>query len=114
MGMNQSSEHSTTPASPASAHPRKRVFIVRHGERADEAEPTSAWIEKVDGRHFDPPLTDQGHQQALHAATFLHSSAIPADAHPDITAVYSSALLRCLETAAPIAKVRFCRWIDEI
>jgi broad specificity phosphatase PhoE len=95
----------STQATSLSPHPRKRVFIVRHGERADQVQSMSEWIGKVDGRRFDPPLTEEGLCQAERAAKFLFRRAIPVRVHSDIAAVYSSALLRCLETAAQIAKV---------
>lgn len=79
------------------------VWVVRHGERADVADPN--W-EKTAARPHDPPLTPLGIAQAeatgraLAGARPLHG---PETADPG--AIFTSPFLRCVETAAAIAKV---------
>ena len=47
-----------------------KVWIVRHGERVDEA-PGNAWVKSGAGNPwwFDPPLTEDGHKHAELVAT---------------------------------------------
>lgn len=65
------------------------VYFVRHGE--------TEWnrTKRAQGQ-ADIPLNTEGHRQAAHAAAAL--------AHLDVDAVYSSDLVRALETARPIAE----------
>lgn len=57
------------------------IYLVRHGEKA------------ADGN--DPSLTPQGRQRAQNIATMLHRAGI--------TAIFSSATARTLETAKPLS-----------
>ena len=68
------------------------IWVVRHGERAD-VDPE--W-EKTATRPHDPPLTALGHVQAAATATVLAGEAIEA--------IFSSPFLRCMQTAAAIAR----------
>ena len=83
----------------------KRIFVVRHGERADEVYGSEWSLNPEKGREYDPPLTPTGHQQAAEAGRLLHGL-IPSDVHGDVRCIYASTMLRCLETGAQIAKVR--------
>ena len=67
-----------------------RLYLVRHGE--------SVWNRDgiVQGQ-AGPGLTDRGHEQARHLATWL------ADEVADDVAFVTSDLVRCRETAAPFA-----------
>ena len=67
-----------------------RLFLVRHGR------PAAAW----GGDDDDPGLDPEGERQAAAVARMLCS--LPSGERP--TAVASSPLRRCLETAAPLAK----------
>lgn len=74
------------------AQPSGAIWALRHGERADAADP--AW-EATAKRPHDPPLTRLGRLQAAATADAL--------AAERIDAVYSSPFLRCIQTAAAIA-----------
>lgn len=67
----------------------KKLFIVRHG--------LSAWNRKkrVSGQ-LNPPLADEGRMQARHLERVLRNE--------DLTAIYTSALDRAVETARPTAE----------
>ena len=69
------------------------LFLVRHGESAGavEGEP----FPLVDGQG-DPPLREEGHEQARRVAERL--------AGEDISAIYVSTLQRTAQTAAPLAE----------
>ena len=73
--------------------PTGSVYIVRHGQRADHAD--EHWHETAERPH-DPHLTDTGLQQALSTGMLLSSERVDA--------IYSSPFLRCMQTAAAIAK----------
>ncbi|CAE7555950.1 PEPKR2 [Symbiodinium necroappetens] len=62
----------------------RRLLILRHGQRPDEIP--------------DPSLSAFGFQQAEHVASMLRRSGICIDA------IFSSPFIRCLQTAAPLAK----------
>ena len=87
--------------------PRHVVFIVRHGERLDEAE-EALWRSEVasdtsgrDKHHLahDPPLTESGTLMAADAVSALQRLA-PGQR---FTAVYCSHMRRCIQTAIPFA-----------
>ena len=70
-----------------------RLYLVRHGE--------SVW--NRDGivlGQAGPGLTDRGHDQAQHLASWLRE-----EVHDEVAFV-SSDLVRCRETAAPFAAAR--------
>lgn len=66
------------------------LFLIRHGE--------NEWVEmgKLAGRTPDVHLNEKGHQQSAGLAERL--------ANQPITAIYSSPLVRCVETAQPLAQ----------
>ncbi|HEX8353603.1 MAG TPA: histidine phosphatase family protein [Pyrinomonadaceae bacterium] len=66
-----------------------RVLLVRHGESQGNAE-------RRFGGHSPTPLSELGHRQAEATARAL--------AAERVTAVYSSDLLRAVQTAAPLAR----------
>ena len=85
-------------------------WIVRHGERADVAEPSWALTA---ARPHDPPLTSLGMQQAAATAEGLKGQRV------DI--VYTSPFLRCVQTAQVIADALgvplriepgLCEWLN--
>lgn len=73
------------------------IWVCRHGERAD-AYP--GWEETAERPH-DPPLTQLGLRQAAASAAALTDE--------PIEAIYSSPFLRCMQTAAAVAKARGLR-----
>jgi len=76
-------------AGPAQSRPSaSRLILIRHGE--------STWNRerRIQGQ-LDPPLSEQGHQQARRVAGRL--------ARRQVEALYTSDLLRASQTAAPIA-----------
>ncbi len=64
------------------------LFIIRHGHRADEEEGYEGG--------GNPPLSSRGVEQARHMADFM--------ADQSLTALYSSSMLRALQTAEPLHK----------
>jgi broad specificity phosphatase PhoE len=64
------------------------LWLVRHGERRDEADP--GWVDGADRPH-DPPLTDHGRWQAERVGDRLRGS--------QVRIVYTSPFLRAVETA---------------
>jgi len=66
-----------------------RVLLVRHGQSQGNAE-------RRFGGHSPSPLSELGHRQAEAAARALASEGV--------TAVYSSDLLRAVQTAEPLAR----------
>eukprot|EP00668_Euglena_longa_P012581 GGOE01015041.1.p1 GENE.GGOE01015041.1~~GGOE01015041.1.p1 ORF type:complete len:240 (+),score=45.02 GGOE01015041.1:38-721(+) len=71
----------------------KRVFVIRHGERLDESDPEWRLLAP---RPHDPPLSDAGKHQACQLGALLRCEGI--------TKVFSSPLLRCVQTANYIAE----------
>ncbi len=67
-----------------------RVLLVRHGQSQGNAD-------RRFGGHSATPLSERGHTEAEATARALLSEGI--------TAIYSSDLLRAIETAAPLAKL---------
>lgn len=84
--------------------PDTRLILLRHGETDWNRE------RRIQGR-IDTPLNDEGLRQARAAARRLAAEAVPSGPAPLIgagppahrIALVSSDLLRCLQTAAPIA-----------
>jgi broad specificity phosphatase PhoE len=67
-----------------------KLYLVRHGQSAGNAEGRF-------GGHSPTPLSELGHQQAKLAAQIL--------AKEKIDAIYTSDLLRAVQTAEPLAKM---------
>ncbi len=65
-----------------------KLYLIRHGHRAD-SEPDYKG-------GYNPALSARGHRQAGHLAEYM--------ADKGLTALYSSCMLRALETALPIQK----------
>jgi len=80
---------------------RLRVAVVRHGERADQANP-KMWFRSMLGKRypFDPPLTLAGQKQAKAVGKELFSMY-----NGDFSMVVSSPFIRCIETAIEICRV---------
>lgn len=77
---------------PTNSHTQK-LFVMRHGERWDDANPT--W---VDSRMWDPPLTDRGWEQATEVGRKFRSEGV------QITRILVSPFLRCVQTTAGFIK----------
>lgn len=72
-------------------------MIIRHGESSNNQ--LHAETGSYEGRSPDPLLTQLGHQQSQLLATAMTTGGQPA---PDV--LYSSLMLRAVQTAAPIAE----------
>jgi broad specificity phosphatase PhoE len=70
------------------------LWLVRHAERMDEVERYRGLWEH-EHHPWDPPITAVGIQQAQHTSEAL--------AHLPVVALYCSPLLRCIQTAIPLA-----------
>ncbi|CAJ1354279.1 unnamed protein product [Effrenium voratum] len=83
---------------------RLKIAVMRHGERADQANPRM-WFRSMLGRRypFDPPLTMAGTKQARSAAKELF-----AKYNGDFSLVVSSPFIRCIETAVEVCRVFNC------
>lgn len=73
---------------------RMRIYVVRHGHKANQ-------LPEYDGGD-NPPLSERGHQQAARVADRL--------ADEEIDQLYSSAQLRALQTADPVARETAGDW----
>lgn len=71
----------------------QKLFVMRHGERKDDAE--KSW---VDARMWDPPLTDVGAEQAMKVGEKLRGEGV------QITRILVSPFLRCVQTVAGVIK----------
>jgi len=87
---------SAPPSAPASA---VEIFIVRHGERADETAEKVAFYRTCGERWWDPPLTASGKAQADVAGRALQQ----AHAAQPFDAVLCSPTLRTVQTASHVA-----------
>ncbi|MEX0991611.1 MAG: histidine phosphatase family protein [Actinomycetota bacterium] len=72
----------------------RRLILIRHGRVEFSAQ---NFRDSPRGRQWDPPLGEEGAQQARLLATRLHSL-------DTLAAVYVSPFRRCLETIAPFAE----------
>ena len=89
-----------------------KVYILRHGERLDEAD-KDLWrrmcLENENSKRSidflinDPPLTEVGHRQAMDAAQTIYN--ILSTQQAKIDRIYSSKLVRAYQTAMPLAKL---------
>jgi probable phosphoglycerate mutase len=73
----------------------RRLVLARHG-RVDAS--SRDFLETPRGRQWDPPLDDDGREQARHLAARLATTAPP-------VAAYVSPFRRCAETLEPIARL---------
>ena len=78
-------------AAAGDAAPR-RVLVMRHGHRQDEADAT--WT-RVAARPWDPPLSSKGRVQARDAAPALRAAGVEV--------IVTSPVRRCLQTSAEVA-----------
>ncbi|GIV77250.1 histidine phosphatase family protein [Litorilinea aerophila] len=103
-----------------------KLFLIRHAESANNRLALDlGYDEYMAQRYIDPPLTELGRRQAQMVAQHLadnqhperpsEQSAAPERSGYGITHLYCSAMLRSLETAAPIGQALGLRpaiWID--
>jgi broad specificity phosphatase PhoE len=82
--------------------PARAVVVIRHGERLDwnMRDRGENWIPTAD-RPWDPPLTDQGREQA-NALGLALPKILETLNLPSIAAVYSSPFYRCRQTASEL------------
>uniref|UniRef100_A0A0D6QW59 Phosphoglycerate mutase-like protein n=1 Tax=Araucaria cunninghamii TaxID=56994 RepID=A0A0D6QW59_ARACU len=73
----------------------QKLFVMRHGERMDNYDPQ--WI-RTALMPWDPPLTDNGKIQAWNAGKRLRMEGA------NITRVFCSPFLRCVQTTAEVVK----------
>lgn len=81
---------------------KRTIYLMRHGEIQEDGEPRRCI------GHTDLPLTREGEKQALRLREYF-------DSRP-VTAVYSSPLIRCLQTAQiafPDHEIRICEGLVE-
>eukprot|EP00252_Welwitschia_mirabilis_P013057 TRINITY_DN28873_c0_g1_i1.p1 TRINITY_DN28873_c0_g1~~TRINITY_DN28873_c0_g1_i1.p1 ORF type:complete len:259 (-),score=52.35 TRINITY_DN28873_c0_g1_i1:355-1131(-) len=71
----------------------QNLFVMRHGERLDNCDPQ--WV-RTAPRPWDPPLTERGKIQAWNAGKRLRAEGW------NITRVFSSPFLRCVQTTAEV------------
>lgn len=76
---------------------RQVVWIVRHGDRQDNADPT--WRSKAGDKSEDTPLSDIGHQQAQDVAQSI--TAQIEKENLNVRHVLASPFLRTMQTALP-------------
>jgi len=79
------------------------VIVARHGERIDYVlrDADQNWIPTAP-RPWDPPLTSRGRMQGRRLGTYL-SKVLKEKGLPPVTAIYSSPMVRCCQTAAEAA-----------
>ncbi|MDP6042806.1 MAG: histidine phosphatase family protein [Candidatus Latescibacteria bacterium] len=75
------------------------LYLIRHGQSFNNAH------EGTNTRVADPPLTEIGQAQAQLVADFLKTAEQTEDCGYKISELFCSAMLRTLQTTAPIAKV---------
>ncbi len=82
------------------------VILLRHGERQDyvalREDRGAEWVAGCK-RPWDPPLAEEGHTQAARAARRLRYE-LSSRRLPEPTYVFSSPLLRCVQTASRVAR----------
>ncbi|KAJ1982292.1 hypothetical protein H4R34_001767 [Dimargaris verticillata] len=97
--------HRATQPSPAHAVPDVCFYFVRHGERRDHVDPS--WADSTP-RPYDPPLSDEGIEQAYVTGRFLHDlereGAHREKAASPLYWVFTSPFLRCVQTAGHIIR----------
>ncbi|MGL4832317.1 MAG: histidine phosphatase family protein, partial [Propionibacteriaceae bacterium] len=74
-----------------------QLLLIRHGQSTNNK--LHADTGEAVGRVSDPRLTDLGHVQARKLAEILGQRGIPRPTH-----LYSSLMIRTIETAAPLAE----------
>ena len=79
----------------AKSHVQK-LFVMRHGERLDDADPS--WVGIPGVRTWDPPLTARGMEQAMEVGQRLRSEGV------EIRRILVSPFLRCVQTTAGFIK----------
>ena len=77
---------------PRSTVRKQKLFVMRHGQRWDDA--NRDWIHEPGVRTWDPPLTEDGVEQARSAGEKLRSEGVT------ISRIFVSPFLRCVQTAA--------------
>mmetsp|Transcript_20270 Transcript_20270/g.67628 ORF Transcript_20270/g.67628 Transcript_20270/m.67628 type:complete len:589 (-) Transcript_20270:662-2428(-) len=77
----------------------KMVWVMRHGMRLDDQDPT--WKLSA-SRPYDPPICEHGREQCKLAGMSFKSSRSQVG---DISFVLSSPFLRCVQTAAEVASI---------
>lgn len=74
----------------------QKLFVMRHGERLDDADPS--WVGIPGVRTWDPPLTARGTEQAMEVGQRLRSEGV------EIRRILVSPFLRCVQTTAGFIK----------
>lgn len=94
-----------SPTSDAANRLITTVIVVRHGERLDYICKGSGdnWIPTAP-EPWNPPLTETGCLQGYKLGTFVPSILKRNNISPKVSAVYSSPLLRCLQTSSNVLR----------
>ncbi len=81
------------------------LYLIRHGQSANNAIGTDDREEFERLRHYDPELTEAGHSQAARLGAYLATSASNGSgAGIRIDRLYTSAMHRALQTTRPVAE----------
>ena len=96
--------HQNISDNPQARKCRMTLYLIRHGQSQNNAQGDA------DNRVADPPLTETGHEQARRVAEHLKTAG---EYH--IARLFCSAMLRTLQTTAPIAEALGLQpeiWLD--
>jgi 2,3-bisphosphoglycerate-dependent phosphoglycerate mutase len=92
-----------------------RLYLIRHGQSVNNA---LAEDGRDIERHYDPDLTDIGHQQAQHVAQFLAKAMDMPGKYAErfqLSHLYCSPMTRALQTCQPISETLGIKpevWVD--
>jgi len=84
---------------------KQYLFVMRHGQRWDDA--NRAWRHEEGARTWDPPLTEEGVEQAARVGEKLRGQGVR------VSRIVVSPFLRCVQTAAGFIKGMFPDGDDE-
>lgn len=80
-----------------------QLYLIRHGQSANNALSAAAREEFELKRHHDPALTDLGRAQAADLAQYIAANEVDPSARIIIDRLYTSAMRRALDTTRPLA-----------
>lgn len=80
-----------------------QLYLIRHGQSANNALGATGAEEFERKRHHDPALTETGHEQAADLAQYIAANEIEPSSRIVFDRLYTSAMRRALETTRPLA-----------